>query len=198
MEMGQLNGLVRFVHIVAALGLAAAFGVEAAGLVGLRQATTVDEALLWLRSRRWVLALGPPAIGLVLVTGLYLMVVSWGPAAWILVSLGSMLAIALLGGVLTGVPMARITAELERATGSVTPELRRSVRNPILMVSIATRIGITIGVVFLMVLKPALLTALLTIALGAGVGALAGMAIGRASSTQRASGDLTPVSAPRQ
>jgi len=51
-----------FLHIVSALGLAAAFGVEAAGLVGLRRATGADEALLWLRSRRWVLLIGPAMV----------------------------------------------------------------------------------------------------------------------------------------
>ena len=57
-----------FLHIVGALGPAAAFGVEAAGLVGLRRATGADEALLWLRSRRWVLLIGPASIPMARVT----------------------------------------------------------------------------------------------------------------------------------
>ena len=54
-----MHDAMHFLHIVGALGLAAAFGVEAVGLVGLRRATDADEALLWLRSRRWVLLIGP-------------------------------------------------------------------------------------------------------------------------------------------
>jgi hypothetical protein len=93
-----------FLHVVGALGLTAAFGVEAAGLVGLRRATDADEALLWLRSRRWVLLIGPASIGLVLATGIYLTVVEWGPDAWILVSLASLAAVAGIGGFLIGIP----------------------------------------------------------------------------------------------
>ena len=82
-----MDGAMHFLHVVGALGLAAAFGAEAAGLLGLRRATGTDEALLWLRSRRWVLLIGPASIGLVLATGIYLTVADWGADAWILVSL---------------------------------------------------------------------------------------------------------------
>jgi len=108
---------MHFLHVVGALGLTAAVGVEAAGLIGLRRATSADEALLRLRSRRWVLLIGPASIGLVLATGIYLTVAEWGADAWLLVSLISLVALAGIGGVLTGVPMARITSAVERASG---------------------------------------------------------------------------------
>jgi hypothetical protein len=181
-----------FLHIVSALGLAAAFGVEAAGLVGLRRATGADEALLWLRSRRWVLLIGPASIGLVLATGIYLMVVAWGPVAWILVSLVSLVGMAGIGGVLTGIPMARVTQAVERTPGPLSEELRRSLRSPLLTVSIMTRIAITVGIVFLMVLKPALLTAILTIVLSVGIGVAAGLVSGAREPSARAIGSAVP------
>ena len=104
-----MNDAMRFLHVVSALGLTAAFGVEAAGLVGLRRATSAAQALLWLRTRRWVLLIGPGSIGLVLATGIYLTVAEWGTGAWIVVSLVSLVALASIGGVLIGVPMVRIT-----------------------------------------------------------------------------------------
>jgi hypothetical protein len=168
----------QFVHVVGALGLAAAFGVEAVGLVGLRRATDADEALLWLRSRRWVLLIGPASIGLVLVTGIYLSVVEWGPDAWILVSLASLVALAGIGGVLTGIPRARVTPAVERASGPLSEELRRGLQTPVLTVSIMTRIAITVGIVFLMVLKPALVSSILTIVLAVGIGVAAGLVSG--------------------
>lgn len=75
-----MNDAMRFLHVVSALGLTAAFGVEAAGLVGLRRATSAAQALLWLRTRRWVLLIGPGSIGLVLATGIYLTWQSGAPA----------------------------------------------------------------------------------------------------------------------
>jgi hypothetical protein len=173
-----VDGAMHFLHVVGALGLTAAFGAEALGLLGLRRATGTDEALLWLRSRRWVLLIGPASIGLVLATGIYLTVAEWGPDAWILVSLVSLVALAIIGGVLTGVPMARITPAVERASGPLPEELRRGLRSPLLTVSIMTRIAITVGIVFLMLQKPALLSSILTIVLAAGIGAAAGLASG--------------------
>jgi len=167
-----------FLHVVGALGLTAAFGVEAVGLVGLRRATGADEALLWLRSRRWVLLIGPTSIGLVLATGIYLTVAEWGADAWILVSLASLVALAGIGGFLTGMPMARLTPAVERASGPLSEELRRGLQTPLLTISIMTRIAITVGIVLLMVLKPALLTSLLTIALAVGIGVAAGLVSG--------------------
>ena len=174
----EAHDITLFLHVVGALGLAAAFGVEAVGLVGLRRATDADEALLWLRSRRWVLLIGPASIGLVLVTGIYLSVVEWGPDAWILVSLASLVAIAGIGGVLTGIPMARATPAVERASGPLPEELRRSLRSPLLTVSIMTRIAITVGILLLMVLKPAPLPSILTIVSAVGIGVAAGLVSG--------------------
>src|SRR5262249_62252763 len=98
---------MHFLHVVGALGLTAAFGAEAVGLAGLRRARSADEALLWLRSRRWVLLIGPASIGVVLATGIYLTVAEGGADAWILVSLTSLGALGALGGVLTGGPLGR-------------------------------------------------------------------------------------------
>jgi hypothetical protein len=173
-----VDDAIHFLHVVSALGLTAAFGAEAVGLAGLRRARSADEALVWLRSRRWVLLIGPASIGLVLATGIYLTVAEWGADAWIVVSLVSLVALAGIGGVLTGVPMARITPAVERASGPLPEELRHDLRSPLLTVSIMTRIAITVGIVFLMVQKPALLTSLVTIILAAGIGATAGLVSG--------------------
>ena len=174
-----MNDAIHFLHVVSALGLTAAFGAEAVGLAGLRRATRADEALVWLRSRRWVLLIGPASIGLVLATGIYLTVAEWGADAWIVVSLVSLVALAAIGGVLTGVPMARITPAVERASGPLREELRHDLRSPLLTVSLLTRIAITVGIVFLMVQKPALPASLVTITLAAGIGAAAGLVSGR-------------------
>jgi hypothetical protein len=183
---------MHFLHVVGALGLTAAFGVEAAGLAGLRRATGAEEALLWLQSRRWVLLIGPASIGLVLATGIYLTVAEWGADAWILVSLVSLVALASIGGVLTGVPMARLTPAVERAAGPLSQELRRGLRSPLLTVSIMTRIAITVGIVFLMVRKPALLASLLTIVLAAAVGVAAGLVFGIRKPSASAIDTATP------
>lgn len=194
----MLTDAMHFLHVVGALGLTAAFGAEAVGLAGLRRARSADEALLWLRSRRWVLLIGPASIGVVLATGIYMTVAEWGANAWILASLVSLVALAAIGGVLTGVPMARVTPAAERASGPLPEELRHDLRSPLLTVSLLTRIAITVGIVFLMVQKPALLTSLVTIVLAAGIGAAAGLVSGRRGSSASAiDSAATPTDAKR-
>jgi len=193
-----LTDAMHFLHVVGALGLTAAFGAEAVGLAGLRRARSADEALLWLRSRRWVLLIGPASIGVVLATGIYMTVAEWGANAWILASLVSLVALAAIGGVLTGVPMARVTPAAERASGPLPEELRHDLRSPLLTVSLLTRIAITVGIVFLMVQKPALLTSLVTIVLAAGIGAAAGLICGtRAPSASATGSAASPTDAKR-
>jgi hypothetical protein len=187
-----VDDAVHFLHVLGALGMTAAFGVEAAGLVGLRRAAHAGEALLWLRSRRWVLLIGPASIGLVLATGIYLTVVEWGWHAWILVSLASLVAIAGIGGLLTGIPMARLTPPVEQASGPLSEELRHRLRSTVLTVSIMTRIAITIGIVFLMVQKPTLLICLLTITLAVGIGVAAGLLSGTRAPAASAIGTAGP------
>ena len=169
--------LIQFLHVVGALGIAAAYAVELAGLVGLRRSTAGDEARAWLRTRRWVLMLGPPSIGLVLATGIYTIVVGWGLVGWIRVSLGSLVALALIGGVLTGVPMARIGPRVERTVGPLPQELRQEIRSRVLTISVAIRLALTVGVVLLMVAKPDTPTSVMVVALAAAIGATAGWAV---------------------
>jgi len=145
-----------------------------------------------------VLLIGPASIGVVLATGIYLTVAEWGADAWILVSLTSLVSLAAIGGVLTGVPMARVTPAVERAAGPLPEELQHDLRSPLFTVSLLTRIAITVGVVFLMVQKPALLTSLVTIVLAAGIGAASGLISGtRAPSASAIDTTAPPTDAKR-
>ena len=127
-----------------------------------------------------------------LATGIYLSVVEWGADAWILVSLASLVAVAGIGGVLTGIPMARVTPAVEQAPGPLSEELRRGLRSQLLTVSIMTRIAITVGIVLLMVRKPALLPSILTIILAVGTGVAAGLVCGTRQPSPSPAGSAVP------
>jgi hypothetical protein len=170
--------LIHFLHVLGALGMAAAYAIEAAGLAGMRGARTGDEARAWLTTRRWVLVVGPASIATVLATGVYTIVTAWGWAGWIVVSFASLVAIALVGGVLTGIPMARVAPGIERAAGALPEDLRRGIRSTALATSITTRIAITVGIVFLMVRKPELVTSISIIGVAGAIGVVAGLVLG--------------------
>jgi hypothetical protein len=173
--MTLLYQLVLFLHIIGGFGLVAAITVEAIGLRGLRRAVQRDEALTWLRLlRSIVMRLTPSSLGLVLVTGLYMVATSWGPRGWILVALGSLVLLGGIGALGTGRRMARIGPAVGRAQGPLSAELRAMLHNPILLMSLRVRLAIVLGVVFLMSMKPAALASLLVIVLAVALGLVAG------------------------
>jgi hypothetical protein len=174
----MIYSLIKFLHVLGALGVAATYAVEAAGLIGLRQSVVADEARAWFRTRRWVLRLGPPSLALILASGIYAVFVGWGWAGWIQASLTGLLSLAVIGGVLTGIPTARIAPAIERSAGPLPEDLRRAIRAPVLTASLAMRITITIGIVFLMVQKPERMTAFGVVVLAATMGAVTGWALG--------------------
>ncbi len=178
-----LYPLALFLHILGAFGLIAAITLEAIGLRGLRGAVGSDDARMWLGiSRGLVLRFAPASLGLILVTGLYMTATIWGPRGWILVALASLVLLAVIGALGTGIRMARIGPAVGRASaGPLSDDLRRAVRDPILLTSLRTRLAIVLGVVFLMTVKPSAVASLLVIAVAAAIGLLAGQIAFRGS-----------------
>jgi len=173
----MVHNLVVFAHILGAFGLIAAYTIEAIGLRGLRGATRRDEALLWLRiSRGTVMRLAPASLGVILIAGLYLMATYGGPRGWIVVALASFVLLAAVGGVGTGLRMARIGPAVNRAADPL-PALR----DRVLLLSLDVRLAMAVGILFLMTLKPSALTSVVVIVLAIAVGLVAGLLPARGS-----------------
>jgi hypothetical protein len=160
-----------FLHIVGAFGLIAAVTLEAIGLRGLRRATQAEEARLWLGiSRRLVIRLAPASLGTILLTGLYMTAVAWGPKGWILAAFASLIVLAVVGAFGTGLRMARLEPALSGVQDELSDDVRRRLQDPVLLTSLRVRLAIVLGVAFLMTIKPALITAILVIVLAAAIG----------------------------
>jgi hypothetical protein len=169
-----------YLHILGAFGLVAAITVEAVSLRGLRAATQGDNARMWLGiSRGIVMRLAPASLGLILLSGLYMMAVSWGPRGWILAALASLVLLAIVGAFGTGMRMARIGPTIGRAQGPLSDELRSRLRDPILLTSLLIRSAIVLAIALLMSVKPSGLASLVIVVLAVGIGLLAGQLAGR-------------------
>jgi hypothetical protein len=176
-----------YLHILGAFGLVAAITVEAIGLRGLRGATRSNEALMWLGiSRGIVMRLAPASLGLILVTGLYMMATTWGPRGWILAALASLVLLAIVGAFGTGLRMARIGPAVGRAQGPLSDELRSTLRDPILLTSVWVRSAIVLGIALLMTLKPSGLASLVIIVFAVAIGLIAGQLATRRSRNEYA------------
>ncbi|TMG32766.1 MAG: hypothetical protein E6H93_03530 [Chloroflexi bacterium] len=160
-----------FLHIVGAFGLIASVTLEAIGLRGLRRATRADEARLWLSiSRRLVIRLAPASLGTILITGLYMTAVAWGPKGWIITAFASLIALAVIGAFGTGMRMARLEPAISHAQGELADDLRRRLQDPVLLTSLRVRIAIVLGIAFLMTVKPTFIAAIAVVVLAAAIG----------------------------
>ena len=166
--------LALFVHILGAFGLVAAITLEASAQWGLRRAATAEEARARLAGMRVIQRLAPASLGSILLTGLYMMAVAWGPKGWIVAAFAGLLMIGLVGGLVTGVQMGRLGPAVGRASGPLSDELLGRLRDPALVISLRTRAAIVLGILFLMTLKPSLLPSVVTLLVAGGIGLIAG------------------------
>jgi hypothetical protein len=172
--------LALFLHIIGAFGLIAAITAETIGLRGVRSATRSDDAMMWLGiSRGIVMRLAPASLGLILVSGLYMMATTWGPQGWILTALASLVLLAVVGAFGTGMRMARIGPAVGGSQGPLSDELRSRLRDPILLTSLWVRSAIVVGIALLMTIKPGGLTSLVIMVLAVAIGLLAGQIAAR-------------------
>ena len=146
--------IVVFLHIVGALGIFAAIGLEWAGLSNLRRANDTAQVREWFRLLAAPRTVGGPSALLLLVSGIYLSATRWGPQGWILAGLGGMVFIAAVGGAVGGRRVAAIARALPAEGGPVPPMLRQRLDDPVLTVSLWARTALLFGIVFLMSVRP--------------------------------------------
>jgi hypothetical protein len=157
-----------FLHIVGALGLFVALGLEWTSLLLLRRATTTEQVRERMRIASGVRGVSGVSLATLLVSGFYMTATVWGGVAWIAVTLGAMVLMAVLGAVLSGPRLAAMGRAVEN--GALAP-----VPHPLLWVSMQIRVAIALGIVFLMTFKPDLNGSLLAIAVAAVLGLVAAL-----------------------
>src|SRR5262245_19442329 len=173
-----------FLHIVGALGFFVALGLEWTSLGHVRRATTVEQVREWMRVPSEMGRVGMIAMVTLLAAGLYMMATVWGGVAWILVTLGALVPMMVLGTVFTRRRMAAIGRAVSAERGSLSPALRHLPHNPLLAISLHTRVAIALGIVFLMTAKPDLGGSLLAIVIAAMLGLASALPILRREQAQ--------------
>jgi hypothetical protein len=171
-DLVSLYSISVFLHVVGALGLCAALGLEWAGLFNLRRATEVGQVREWMRLLGAPRFLGGPAALIILVSGIYMTSTRWGPQGWIIVALLGMVLIAVLGAALGGRRAGAIVRTLPSENGPISPALARQLHDPVLTLSIRLRVALFLGIIFLMSIRPSTAGALAAM----GVAGLTGLA----------------------
>ncbi len=161
-----------FLHIVGALGIFVALGLEWTGLRQIRNATSPDPIRGWMHILSGQRGFGFAAMLTTVITGIYMMLTVWGSAAWIIVTLGSLILVIALSVALSAPRMVAIGRALATEKGPLSMTFHSLANHPLLWISIRARVAIALGIVFLKIARPDFGGSLLTI----GVAILLGLA----------------------
>ncbi|HET9912756.1 MAG TPA: hypothetical protein VFQ13_12745 [Anaerolineales bacterium] len=159
----NIYSIVLFLHIVGALGVFVALGLEWTGLRQLRGAILPEQVRAWTGILKSTNKVGFPSMLTTVITGIYMVLNGLGWVSWILVVLGALVLIIVLSVALTKPRMAAIEQALATEKGSVSQTFHNLVNHPVLWISIQTRVAIALGIIFLKIAKPDFVGSLLTI-----------------------------------
>jgi hypothetical protein len=147
----MLYPLLVFLHVTAAMGIVAGFGIEGLALLHLRAAHTADDVRRALTNSRYVQRVAGSSLLAAVVTGVYLATVYWSwRGAWMGVAFMTIVAMALVGALMTG----RATARAMRAPHDALGPAAMAALQERLSLSYVIRLGLFLGIVFLMTTKP--------------------------------------------
>lgn len=176
-----------FVHIVGALGVSIAVGLEWTGLQQLRTAVLPEQVRTWMGILKSVRKVGFISMLTTVITGIYMIVTYWGGKPWLIVTMGSLILVIALAQALTAPRMASVGRTLGAEKGSVSQAFHRLVNDPMLWISIQTRLAIVLGIIFLKIAKPDLIGSLLTIGVAIVLGIASALPIFRRVRVQEGS-----------
>lgn len=146
-----------FVHILGVIGLFVGFGLLAAAIVGLRQATTGAAAKAVLATASKVKVISGVSSAFILLSGLYMMGSAASherPTGWIVVALISFVAMGVLLSNTGDKETKQLQKELLTGGAGLSDALRRKAREPRAMTPLVYGGWMAFGILTLMVFQP--------------------------------------------
>jgi hypothetical protein len=168
----MLYSIALFLHVLGALAMFIALGIEWTSLRNLPHATNAREARGWLGLFLVLRRSYPWSFVTIVVTGIYMMAMSWGGAPWIAIGFLGLIALPTIAGVMTTRRVRGIGPELGGSAAELDASLKARLADPILLLSHRLRVGLAVGIIFLMTVKPGWIGSLVAIAAFTGLGAL--------------------------
>ncbi len=176
-----------FLHVVGAIGIFVALGLEWTGLWQIRSATTPQQVGGWMRILKSVRKFGFASMLAAVMTGIYMMVTVWGGEAWITVTVGSLVLMIALAQVVTAPRMMAIGRALASEKAPLSQAFYSLANQPLLWISIQTRAALALGIIFLKIAKPDLGGSLITIGVAIVLGVAFALPMPRRERVQKGS-----------
>jgi hypothetical protein len=165
-----------FLHVAGGVGMFVALGIETVSLGRLRRAQTPSDARTWMGLLRLPARIGPVSILTNLATGVWMMVLLWGPQPWIQAAFLAVVGIAVTGAVASRRGMRALGQALPAETGPrLSAEFRSLLSRTPLVMSLWLRAALGTGILGLMTIKPGVTGSLVSLAAALVVGLAAGI-----------------------
>ena len=185
----SIFSIVLFLHIVGALGVSVALGLEWIGLFQIRKAAAPAEIHAILKVVSSTTRFGFASMLSTVITGVYMALAGVGWVPWLLVVIGALVLLIVLTRALTAPRMAAIGQTLAMQQGSVSPAFHNLMNDPMLWISIQTRVALILGIIFLKITTPSFGVSLLTIGVAIVLGIASALPTFRMARAHAASAD---------
>jgi hypothetical protein len=158
----DLYGFLKTIHMIGAALLFISLGFEAVAARRLRRAAVADRARRAFRTLRRAGRVAYAAAAAILIPGVWMMALRWGPVAWTVTALAG-IAIMAAASFRARPVLARLDTAFRRASSAVPAEVPRSLGGALAW-SLWLRASIAIGILVLMNTKPGWVGASATLA----------------------------------
>jgi hypothetical protein len=175
----DLYPLLIFLHVLGGVGLFIGLGIEVVAVRRLQRTVTADQARTWMGLLGEAVRIGPVSMVTILIAGVWMMAIRWGPEPWILTALFGLIVMAILGAALTRRTMAGLGPSLAGGGDELPAKFRALVTCGSLPFSLWLRVAIAVGILGLMTVKPDALGSLAIMGAAIVLGAGAAMRPGR-------------------
>jgi hypothetical protein len=159
----SIFSIALFLHIVGALGVSVALGLEWIGLSQIRRSTVPQQIRAILDLVKSTTRFGFISMLTTFITGIYMVLTAVGWVPWILVVIGALMLAMVVARALTAPRMAAIAHALATEKGPVSQTFHNLMNDPVLWISVHTRVAIVVAIIFLKIATPDLGGSLLTI-----------------------------------
>jgi ABC-type multidrug transport system fused ATPase/permease subunit len=175
--------ILLFLHILGAMGLFAGLAIEAVAVTRLARANGVQQVRDWLATSAIGVWTSIVSMVILLLAGLVMMAVRWGPTSWTITALIALVVMALISQIVSRRRLSELRRHLRQGTDAeLLGGLSMRAPDSHLSVSVWLRIGVVVGTLELMTTKPDVLAGVLILVIAALLGAGVGMLLARQSS----------------
>ncbi len=161
-----------YIHITGALAMFAGLGIEGIVFKNLKDAASPGQAVSWLGSMKILRIIFAYATVSLLLTGVYMVILSWGWNSWVVTGLVLLVVLSGYGSTAAKKIAVSIASLINDSGESISSAVKKVIADPFLMTTYKLKITTALGIIFVMTTKPGWIGCIVTVASAIALGFL--------------------------